>query len=111
MNSSILTSIKKLLGIDESYEVFDTDLIIHINTVLGILYQIGLGDKAFVITSSDEEWSSFLEDDQIEMVKTYVYLKVRKLFDPPQSSVMQSMDRMIEELEWRIQMSIEHKED
>lgn len=110
---SILTSIKKLLGIEESYEHFDTDIIFHINSALSILHQLGIGDgDDFVIHGKEEKWSDFFEDDKsIEPVKSYVYMKVRKMFDPPNSSIhMDSMDKMISELEFRINVMVDRDE-
>ena len=103
---SILTSIKKLLGIAEEYEHFDNDIIMHINSVFMILTQLGVGpSKGFVITDSSASWDDFLPEggEKLQAVKTYMYMKVRLMFDPPTSSaVMESMTRMINELEWRL---------
>ena len=113
MNESILTSIKKMLGITEEYTHFDQDIIIHINTVLMILHQLGVGpEEGFAITDSYETWSDFLDDNKnIEAVKTYVYLKVRLLFDPPLSSaVTESINKSINELEWRLNVAVDKTE-
>ena len=102
---SILTSIKKLLGITEEYTHFDSDIIMHINSVLAILTQLGVGSAdGFTISDDSSTWKDFMgEDKRFEFVKSYVHLKVKLLFDPPLSSaVMESMNRMISELEWRI---------
>jgi len=102
---SILTSIKKLLGITEDYTHFDADLIIHINSVLSTLSQLGAGPSdGFSITGSDETWKDFIgSDPKIQFIKSYVYLKVKLLFDPPlSSSVAEATNRQISELEWRI---------
>lgn len=110
MNDSILTTIKKLLGITEDYEHFDQDIIIHINSVFMILTQLGIGPaNGFSIRDKSSVWSDFLSDEtNIESVKSYIYLKVRLLFDPPTSSaVMESMNRMINEFEWRLNISAE----
>jgi hypothetical protein len=107
---SILTSIKKLLGITEEYKHFDTDIIMHINTVFMVLNQLGVGpEKCFRITGDTEIWDDFLLDNlDLESVKTYVYLKVKTVFDPPISSaVSESMNRTISELEWRLNASVE----
>lgn len=108
---SILTSIKKLLGITEEYEQFDSDIIMHINSVLSILTQLGVGPSdGFRITDASSIWSDFIPDESknLEDVKSYVFLRVRLLFDPPLSSiVVESMNRMINELEWRINVSAE----
>lgn len=105
---SILTSIKKLLGIDESYTQFDTDIIIHINSVFSILTQLGVGpEEGFFIEDDSAEWTDFLPDSpKLNFVKSYVQLKVRLLFDPPdKGSLMDAMTRTISELEWRIQVA------
>ena len=110
MNDSILTSIKKLLGITEEYEHFDQDIIIHINSVFTILNQLGVGpSNGFSITDKTAVWSDFIsEGTNLESVKSYIYLKVRLLFDPPTTSaVMESMNRMISELEFRLNVSAE----
>lgn len=107
---SILTSIKKMLGIAEDYTHFDTDLIIHINSVFAILAQLGVGpSKGFSIEDEVPEWNDFLtEGMNLELVKSFVYLKVRLLFDPPaSSSVIESTNRLLSELEWRINLEAE----
>ena len=111
---SILTSIKKLLGITEDYEHFDTDITIHINSVFSILTQIGVGSETgFSISDKTATWSYFVSDNtKIEMVKTYMYLKVKLLFDPPlNSSVTNSIEKTISELEWRLNVAAEPKEE
>ena len=107
---SILTSIKKMLGITEDYEHFDSDLIIHINSVFSILTQLGVGpSEGFSIKNKTDVWSDFIPNDpKIESVKSYIYMKVKLLFDPPLSStVMEAMNRMISELEWRLNVQAE----
>jgi hypothetical protein len=107
---SILTSIKKLLGIAEEYTHFDSDIIMHINSVFMILNQLGVGpEKCFRITGSSEIWDDFILDEiDLESVKSYIYLKVKLLFDPPlSSSVSDSMNRMISEFEWRMNVAAE----
>lgn len=104
MSDSILISIKKLLGITAEYDAFDVDIIMHINTVLGILNQLGVGVDGYTIKDSHDTWDNFLNNQQmLEMVKTYVYLRVRMLFDPPQSgSTAEAFKNTIAELEFRI---------
>lgn len=107
---SILTSIKKLLGIAEEYEHFDPDLIMHINSVFSILTQLGVGpSEGFSIEDDGAVWSDFIsEKSKIECVKSYIYLKVKLLFDPPLgSAVIESMNRMISELEWRLMVAVD----
>lgn len=105
---SILTSIKKMLGIAEEYTHFDADLIMHINSVFTILTQIGVGpSEGFSIEDDTDVWTDFIQDNKrLESVKSYTYMKVKLLFDPPlSSSVIESMNRIISELEWRIQVA------
>lgn len=107
---SILISVKKLLGITEEYEHFDKDIIMHINSVFLTLNQIGIGPKeGFIIEDGTSEWTDFIEDfPQLQAVKSYMYLKVKLLFDPPLSSaVIESTNRMIAELEWRLRLAAE----
>lgn len=107
---SILTSIKKLLGIVEEYEHFDGDVIIHINSVFMTLTQLGVGpSKGFSIKDKSAVWEDFTQGKMnIEAVKTYVYLKVRLVFDPPQSSALiEAIKQQIQELEWRLNVAVE----
>lgn len=103
---SILTSIKTLLGIDESYTQFDDNIIMDINSVFSILTQMGVGPaKGFFITDEDQEWKDFLPGDppNFAMVKSFMYLKVKLLFDPPLSSAaIESINQQLKELEWRL---------
>lgn len=108
---SILTSIKKMLGITEEYTHFDADLIMHINSVFVALRQLGVGPKeGFRIEDETSLWSDFISEDDMrfESVKTYIYLKVRLLFDPPlNSAVIESINRISNELEWRLNIEAE----
>lgn len=108
---SILTSIKKLLGIAEEYEQFDTDLIIQINGALMVLNQLGVGpSEGFSITSSSDTWEDFIGDNKsIELIKTYVFLKVKLVFDSNTLSgaAITSMKEIIAEYEWRIQVAVD----
>ena len=104
---SILTSVKKMLGIAEEYEHFDADLIMHINSVLSILTQLGIGNpEGFAIHDATALWSDFTPSyPKLELIKSYMHTKVKLLFDPPtSSSVLESMKRITDELEWRIQV-------
>lgn len=105
MCDSILQSIKKLVGIDENYNAFDMDLIVAINSAFSILNQLGVGPKKmFFISGPDETWDNFFsENEQIELAKSYVYLRVRLLFDPPTTGVLhEAIERQIKEFEWRL---------
>lgn len=107
---SILTSIKKLLGIEEEYTQFDNDIIMHINSVFLNLTQLGVGPaEGFLIEDDTATWEDFIGgSNQLQAVKSYMYLKVKLLFDPPlSSSVIESMNRMIAELEWRLNVAVD----
>ena len=110
METSILTSIKKLLGVAEDYAEFDEDIMTHINSVFLNLTQLGVGpEEGFMIEDDTAVWEDFINDTiQLQAVKTYVYLKVKLLFDPPlSSSVTESINRMIAELEWRLNVAVD----
>lgn len=111
MEESILLSIKKLLGIDRNYSAFDQDIVMHINSTISILSQIGVGfnRSPLIITGEEEKWSDLLGYiDCLELVKTYIYMRVRMMFDPPTSSaVMESLKSTINELEWRISVQVD----
>ena len=110
MEDSTLLSIKKLLGIAPEYEIFDPDIIMHINSAFSVLTQLGVGPaEGFMIHDANDSWSQFVaQDARLEMVKSYVFLKVRLLFDPPSSSaVMDAMNRQINEYEWRLNVAAE----
>lgn len=108
---SILDSVKKALGIDTSYTAFDVDILMHINTVLATLNQLGIGpDMGFTVEDASATWSDFLGmDSRLNNVKTYVYLRVRLIFDPPGGSyhLVNSMKEQVQELEWRISVKRE----
>ena len=110
---SILTSIKKMLGIAEEYTQFDADIIIHINSVFTTLTQLGVGpSEGFYIESKDEIWEEFIPDyNKLQAVKTYMYLKVRLLFDSNSltSSTLAAYERQIQEYEWRLNVIAENK--
>ena len=110
METSILTAIKKMLGVAEDYTEFDEDIIIHINSVFLNLTQLGVGpEEGFMIEDDTAVWEDFIDDSiKLQAVKTYMYLKVKLLFDPPlSSSVTESFTRMIAELEWRLNVAVD----
>ena len=113
-NESILVSIKKLLGLPEEYQQFDTDVIMHINTVFMILNQLGVGPpKGFKISDKTTTWGDYLpEGSDLEGVKSYLHLNVKLLFDPPQSStLMDSINRQINMLEFRLNVNADKGEE
>lgn len=108
---SILNSIKKLLGLNDAITVFDVDIIFHINTVFANLAQMGVGPKdsdgnniGYRITDANNVWTEFTNDDVLlENVKSYVYIKVKMVFDPPQSAALiDAYNSQAKELEWRL---------
>lgn len=105
MAESILTSVKKVLGIAEDYEEFDLDITMHINSTFATLNQIGIGPpEGFMIEDSTPIWSDYIGDQiNLNSVKTYIYIKVRLLFDPPANSFTQTAyENQAKELEWRL---------
>lgn len=110
--NSILTSIKKLLGITESCTDFDTDIIMHINTVLMTLNQLGVGTEGFQIEDKNAVWSEFIDPNKLAATKSYVHLRVKLLFDPPlNSAIIEAIKESIKELEWRLNVRVEFESE
>lgn len=108
----ILTSIKDLLGISDEDPSFDSEIIVHINSVFSMLNDIGVGPSdTFHIDSNTHYWNEFLTDNKlINMVKTYMYLRIKLIFDPPSNSVLlESINKQINEFEWRLNVEAENK--
>lgn len=113
MSDSIFVTIKKMLGMEDDYTPFDTDVIVFINTALMQLTQLGVGPKeGFTISDYNEKWSDFLINEvKLGAVKTFVYLKVKMMFDPPTNSfVMDAMKQQAEEIGWRLKVQAESVE-
>ena len=119
MTDSIFLTIKQMIGGFESYtyesaDAFDLDLLIHINTALSILCQIGVGpEDGFSITGSEETWEDFVSNrPDMAMIKSYVYMQVRLYFDTSDlnTGLVQSMKDSIKELEWRLKAAAEERE-
>jgi hypothetical protein len=112
MEPSILNSVKKVLGIAAEYLAFDQDIMMHINTALATLTQLGVGPATgFTVDDVSDDWSDFVDptDHQYNAVKSYVFLRVRMLFDPPQTSyLINAQNDQIKELEWRLNV---HREE
>jgi hypothetical protein len=105
MEDSILKTTKKLLGLGDDYTPFDLDVIIHINTALSTLHDLGIGPaNGFAISSESEKWVDFLGDDpRMSPAKSYVFLKVKHIFDPPTTGyLVQAHADIMKELEWRL---------
>lgn len=115
MEESILNTIKKLLGITKEYTAFDEDLIVYINSAFSILRQLGVGpDEGYFITGVNETWGDFITGDpaRLRLVRSYVYMKVRLMFDPPtqSSALLESMKEQVREFEWRLNVEVDPKE-
>lgn len=109
-NVSILDSTKKILGIAPEYKAFDLDIITHINSVFATLQQLGVGPvEGFMIEDETDTWDTFLAGDvPLNQVKTYVYMRVRLIFDPPANSFgISSMNDQIKEMEWRMMVYVD----
>lgn len=105
MSDSILTTVKKLLNIPSDYDVFDVDVMTHINSAFSTLNQLGIGPSGgFMISDESAEWSDFLDGEiRLNCVKSYVHLRVKLLFDPPGNSfAVTAIKEQISELEWRV---------
>lgn len=107
---SILKSVKKAIGLDATDTSFDLDVIMHINSVFTTLNQLGVGpEDEYMIDGNVETWTEFIGDQKnINSVRSYMYLKVRMLFDPPATSfALEAMDKQIKEYEWRLNVAVE----
>lgn len=111
MNDSILRTVKKVLNLDPDYTAFDADVIMHINMALMVLRQVGIGPpNGFVVTDETQTWTEFLGSSvsRLDATKSFVYLKVRLVFDPPEAGyAISAMERQIDELLWRLNTSEE----
>lgn len=110
MQDSILMTMRKLVCGDPYADHFDTDLLVHINACFSILNQLGVGpETGFVVTDETQSWSNYIADNHVlNMVKTYITLKVRVIFDPPMtSSILEAMNKEISQLEWRLNVAVD----
>ena len=108
LNDSVLVSVKKALGIPRDHEEFDSDIMMHINSTFAKLYQMGVGPRDFVykIEGEDDLWSDFVEEKtDIEMVRSFMYIEVRLMFDPPTASLLTSLQERQKEYEWRLMVA------
>ena len=113
MSESILLSTKKALGISEDYTAFDPDVIMHLNAALAVLNQLGVGPtEGFAIFDESPTWEDLLGDDpRYNSVKTYIFLRVRILFDPPTTSyLISALNDQLREYEWRLSTTREGDE-
>lgn len=108
----ILTSVKKSIGIAPDNYYFDPELVLHINSVFSVLRQIGVGPSDGFMLEDDKTsyWSDYISDDakKLQLVKTYISLKVKLWFDPPiNSGILSAMERQVSELEWRLSVQVD----
>jgi hypothetical protein len=110
LSNSILISTKKILGMEADYKDFDLDIVTHINSVFSTLTQLGVGPvDGFMIKDETPEWAAFIGDNKLlNPVKTYAYLRVRLLFDPPTTSyLITALTEQVKELEWRLNVLVD----
>lgn len=109
---NIFQTIKKMIGFEGDYDAYDIDILVQINVAFETLYQIGLEQEVDEITK-ETEWSDLeVESPVLSMIKNYVYMKVRHAFDPPaSSSVMKAIEDQIKEMEWRLNVALDAKEE
>lgn len=109
MEESILDSTKKMLGMESDYTAFDLDVITHINSVFVTLSQLAVGSEVFAIEDAEKKWSDLeLPQDQLSLARSYIWLKVRLLFDPPATSFhIEALNNQIKECEGRLSISRE----
>lgn len=108
--SSILDDVKHMLGLLPEETAFDQDIILHINSVFGVLHQLGVGPlTGFMIEDNSATWDEFVTDNRLNIVKSYMFLRVKLFFDPPQTGfTQQAMERQITEMEYRINVTAEY---
>lgn len=113
-SNSILNTIKKMLGLDPTYTAFDTDIVVHINSAFMMLNQLGVISRGYHITGDSETWANALGSEvyDYESIKDYIYIKVRLLFDPPQTGfVTEALKQNLSEIEYRLVLQKEIKEE
>lgn len=109
VEDSILLSVKKSLGLEPSMTHFDPDIIMCINSAFNVLTQLGVGPiEGFSISSYENDWTEFIDDVRLNMVKTYIFLKTKIVFDPPTgNAVLECYKEQIKEYEWRLNCQVD----
>lgn len=107
---SILLTITRMLGYDDAYDAFHTEIIVYINMALNVLEQLGVGNDGFAITGPTEMWDDYLADtSKLESVKTYIYIRVKLMHDPSANATLTKiLEDTARELEWRLNVKAEH---
>nr|DAH12823.1 MAG TPA: hypothetical protein [Caudoviricetes sp.] len=110
--NNILKTVKKLLGVPEDYDCFDSDILININMVLPMLMQIGISTNINTVTE-ESKWDDLSSSTEVvNFLRVYITLRVRMIFDPPtNSSLLDAMQKKIDELEWRLNLLGEEKNE
>lgn len=110
MNDSILLSIKSLLGLSDDYDAFDSEILMHINSAISVVSQLGVPiADGYTVTSPEDKWGDIIPPNtNLEMLKTLIFFKTKKAFDPPQNgTAMSALDSQISELEWRVNVEVD----
>lgn len=116
VDDSILLSIKKMLGMEPEFTQFDPDIILHINTIIQVLYQIGLDiPEGFVVVDQNNLWTDYIQNPRYvkitSLIKQYIFMRVRMIFDPPSSQTLSTaIQESINEMQWRISQWIDYYE-
>lgn len=111
-SQSILETILNMLGIEPSNEAFDQEIIVHINSVFSELHQLGVGpEQTFFITNREQTWSEFTTDADLNLVKSYIWMEVRLMFDPPTASLLTALEKRRDEYEWRLNVAADRPLD
>lgn len=113
MGNGILESVKKLIGIAHDYTSFDEDILVFINSSITVLKQLGVNiEPTYHVEGYDATWDDFPDDQTRSLIKEYIFLKSKVVFDPPTSSiVLDAYKQAISELEWRINVDVDRKEN
>lgn len=109
---SILNSVKSYLGISADDIAFDTDILMSINAVMFALNQLGVGPSTpVVVEDSTQDWLDYFDEEAVGMIRQYVNMRVKILFDPPTNNqIMDALKEQIAEAEWRILVYADNKE-
>lgn len=109
VDESILKTIKKMSGDNPAFDYYNTDIMVFVNSAIGILQDLGIGNSNFLVTSDEDKWTDFI-DDGLALVKDYVFCQVKLSFDPPQNSfLVENLRKKVDELQFRLQVRYENK--
>ena len=115
VGESILSTVKKAIGISADDTAFDPDILLAINTAFYTLYQLGVGDndtEPFRVEDERDAWDDFLDDGEMEMYKSYVVMRTRMMFDPPTNSFLtDAINAQIKEFETRMTWGVDERKE